>query len=148
MDALPKFESLPSPMTKPAHICLSELMRLVYFLKWVDPHLVNRRKLALVEPHQDPYDILIAEIILPRTIDLFLTYITDLITLVCRTNPRTLASKSTFTVEEILEYDTMDELLEAIIDKRVTGLAYSGMNKLLSEINTRWGFDLFPDEKS
>lgn len=93
------------------------------------------------------YANLIAEMLWCRGVDNFLTYIAQLLGLIFRTRPETLKSSKTVTMETILEFRSMDELVNHLADKRVYHLAYQGMRDLCATLRQELGFDLFPVEE-
>lgn len=90
------------------------------------------------------YANLIAEMLWCRGVDNFLTYVSQLLGLVFRTRPETLKSSKTETLEIILEFRSMEELVNHLADKRVYDLAFRGMRKLRAALLRELDFDLFP----
>ena len=76
-------------------------------------------------------------------VDNFLTYISDLLTLIYKTKPEALRSSHTMKTEEILRYKSMSDLVAALAERRVYGLAYKGMADLNEELYRTLGFQLF-----
>ena len=83
------------------------------------------------------------EVLLTRSVDNFLTYISDLITLIYKTKPETLRSGETEKLEFILQFHTMDDLVAAIAERRVNELSYQGMRSLSEALSKRMGLTLF-----
>lgn len=82
--------------------------------------------------------------ILCRSVDNFLIYLAEILALVFRTNPETLKSGETVRLDFLLQFQSFSELVNAIVDKRVNDLSYSGMEDLSTYLSERLGFDLFP----
>ena len=90
---------------------------------------------------------LVSEMLLCRIVDNFLIYVTELMTLIFRTKPETLkSSKENVTFEFVLEHVALQDLVDAMVDRRVNELSYRGMRALSEYLGRNLGFDLFPDE--
>lgn len=92
----------------------------------------------------DQHIELVWELILCRSVDDFLLYISDVIANVFRDRPETLKSARTVRIDRILDHATMEDLVVALADKRVAELAYLGMRDLAKELRDELAFDLFP----
>jgi hypothetical protein len=74
---------------------------------------------------------LFVEMLLTRIVDNFQKYVTDLIREVLKKQPATLASSTkSLSLEEVLKFERMEDLLSDVIDKRVNGLSYQGFNAI------------------
>lgn len=93
------------------------------------------------------YDRLTWELILCRSVDGFLAYVSDVLALVFQNRPETMKSAEMIRLDLILENDTMDELIGVLADKRVNDLAYKGMRELSSHLSDRLGLQLFGSQK-
>lgn len=80
-------------------------------------------------------------------VDNFLTYMAELLSLIFRTKPEALRSGQMMEVKDILQYQTMTELVDAIADRRVNQLAYRGLKELHEEASRTLGFPLFENAK-
>ena len=90
---------------------------------------------------------LLEESTLARGVENFLTYIADLLSIVFKTRPEMLRSREqTVDIEFVLEHDSMDGLIDALADRRVERLAYSGVRDLADYLHDSLGFDLFTSE--
>jgi hypothetical protein len=89
---------------------------------------------------------LILQTMLCRNVDNFLTYLSQLLSLIFRTKPETLRSNEQIKVDFALQYSTMDDLVDAIAEKKVTDLSYAGMRQLSDYLRDRLGLELFTDE--
>jgi hypothetical protein len=79
-----------------------------------------------------------------RAVDDFLTYLSDLVSLIFKTRPETLSSsEQQVPIAKILQYGTKDELIAALTEERVNALAYQGMTQLDADLKKRLKFDLF-----
>ena len=90
------------------------------------------------------YAPLVAEMLWCRGVDNFLTYVGQLLGLVFCTRPETLRSSKTETLEAILRFKSMEELVDHIAEKRVYDLTSKGMRALRGTLLRELGFDLFP----
>jgi len=94
------------------------------------------------------YATLVAEMLWCRGVDNFLTYVAQLIGLVFRTRPETLRSSKTETLETMLKFKSMEELVDYVAEKRVYDLTFRGMRDLRGTLLRELDFDLFPvDER-
>jgi hypothetical protein len=86
---------------------------------------------------------LLMELLLCRAVDNFLTYLSEILALIYRSRPEMLRSNETIRLEVILEYETMDDLITFLVEKRVNDLSYQGIQKLADYLSNKLGFDLF-----
>ncbi len=91
---------------------------------------------------------LFLQMMLCRAVDNFLTYISELLSLIFGTRPEMLKSNETARLEMILQFKTMEDLVGALVERRVTDLAYQGMRDVSKDLSKRIGFELFlnPEE--
>ena len=80
-------------------------------------------------------------------VDFFLTYLSALLTEAHRTRPEMLKSSESVTFEEILEHQTMDELIMSLIEQKVTKLSFKGMETLAKDVEKTTRFRLFPQQE-
>lgn len=73
----------------------------------------------------------------------FSTYITDLIKEIYQKNNAILNSKSTVTYREVLRFSRIRDLIDYMIEKRVSDLSYQSIEDLNSEMKDKISFDLF-----
>jgi hypothetical protein len=90
---------------------------------------------------------LILQTMVCRGVDNFLTYISQLLSLIFRSKPETLRSNDQIRVDFALQHTTMNDLVDALAEKKVTDLSYSGMRQLADYIG-RLGLELFADESA
>jgi hypothetical protein len=73
------------------------------------------------------------EMFMARLIDNFQVYLVDLVRLVLHAKPAMLSTRQqTLTLEELLKYDRIEELVHDIIERRVNALTYEGFLELQS----------------
>ncbi|HEX2096032.1 MAG TPA: hypothetical protein VHF50_01535 [Solirubrobacterales bacterium] len=87
------------------------------------------------------------EVLLTRGVDSYLTYVSELLSLIFRERPETLRSKEKVSIDFVLSFDAMEELQEAIAERRVERLAYRGMAELAEWMEETMGFALVSDRK-
>jgi hypothetical protein len=93
----------------------------------------------------DPFRRLFGEVLISRAVDSYLTYISELLSLVFRERPETLRSKEQIGVDFVLGFDSIEELQGAIAERRVERLAYRGMAELADWVKDSMGFTLVTD---
>jgi hypothetical protein len=81
---------------------------------------------ALREHHRGMF----LEMMLSRATENFLTYVTELLTLVFRTRPETLRTSETVRLDAILKHVNMEDLIHELAERRVNQLSYQGMRDL------------------
>jgi len=102
-----------------------------------DSQIVERQARRLAMP--------ILEMIFSRAVENFLTFASELMAAIYTTRPTTLRTSETITVEEVLSYGTMDDLIQLLTERKVERLSYKGMQDLRNYLNEKLNFDLFPD---
>ena len=76
-------------------------------------------------------------------VDNYLAYLSDVMSLIFKTNPNTLKSGEQVSTEFILGFDSLEELVDALAEKRVDSLSYQGLDDLCNYFDERLGFKLF-----
>ncbi len=89
---------------------------------------------------------LIAEVMLCRHVDNFLTYVVELLALIYERRPEMLRSGEQVSVDFVLQYDSMEAVRRAMAERRVDRLAYLGMRDLAKTIREQHGFDLLSEK--
>lgn len=93
------------------------------------------------------YTPVLNEMVLCRTVDRYVTYISHLLTLIFRAKPRALNPSSTIKMSMLFEYSTIEELIAAVIDQRVHELSYKGVADLSKFLEDNLGFPLFEEHE-
>src|SRR5271163_3366610 len=96
------------------------------------------------DEHQDNLEVL-NHMTFCAVVDNYLAYVSDLLTLIFKAKPESLKSSQTMEIEDILQYASMDELVNHIADRKVNQLAYKGMEDLDRELKKSLGLTLFDD---
>lgn len=91
---------------------------------------------------------LLTEMALCRVVDNFLTYLTDVLSLILASRPEILRSGDQVRLDFVLAQPTRAALIKAIVDRQVNQLSYQGMRDLTSYLSTRLRFKLFPNDVS
>lgn len=81
---------------------------------------------------------LFREIVLCRSIDNFLAYISNLLIVMHRSKHELLRSDEKISYQDILAAETREELIDMLIERRVINLGYKGFVELNDELNKRF----------
>jgi hypothetical protein len=106
----------------------------------IDQDMVNQTKLAQLR--------LLDELIVTRAVDMFGIYLSEMLQLVFQQEPRILRSAAQMRVDEILAYDSMDDLVREITRRRVDDLARKGFFSILVFIKDTLGVEIKLPEKT
>lgn len=87
---------------------------------------------------------LVFEMTLTRSVDNYLSYVSEVLGLVFHTRPETLRSREQVRLDFVLQHSSMDDLVEALAERRVERLSYQGMDALAKDVEETLGFSLFP----
>jgi hypothetical protein len=120
-----------------------EIQRLLSFMHFLADQIPDGEAPVKLAPHIP----LVFELAFCRSIDIFLMYVSELLTSVFEYQPKMLMSSEKVTLEEVLSYSTREELLSAMIEKKVQGLSFKGMKDLHEDLHIKIGFDLFPNQE-
>ncbi|MGO9096220.1 MAG: hypothetical protein ACLQGV_13475 [Bryobacteraceae bacterium] len=80
-----------------------------------------------------------------RGVDSFLVYISDLLSTIFRTRPEILKSKETVTLDFLIEHLAAEDLILALVEKKVNALAYLGMKDVAEFFQKKLALPLFTD---
>jgi hypothetical protein len=93
-----------------------------------------------------------------RGVDNYLTYLADLLALLFENRPETMRAKlnepsrqeqpESIPLDTVLQYSTMEDLVDALAERRVTELSHRGMHSLASYLRDKLGFELVPDAET
>jgi hypothetical protein len=110
-----------------------------------DPtELLQLRNEGLYRPNGRFNSQYFCEMTLCRTVDSYLTYLADLLTNVFSARPEMLkSSKETVTLQFVLDHHAADDLLSAIVERKVNQLSYQGMRDLAEFFQKKLGIPLF-----
>jgi hypothetical protein len=87
------------------------------------------------------------ETVLCRLVDAFHIYLADVIRLALKHEPRLLRSNTVLKAEEILDYNSLDEIVEHLITKKVDELAYGGFHAVVQYVRKGMGAAMtLPDD--
>jgi hypothetical protein len=116
----------------------------------------DRRRIAFEEALRRPHrrrewfaanQDLVVELLVVRVVDGFLTYLAETIAAVFRTRPETLRSGESVRVDEVLQFDTMEELIEFLAERRVNSLTYKSLADLSDYLGRELGFEMFASDE-
>jgi hypothetical protein len=104
------------------------------------------------------YRHLVLEMGYVRAVDNYLMFLSDLLALLYAERPETLrvvprdarrgATGESVPIETIFEHSTMEELVDSLVERRVTDLSFKGLRALSDYLADRLGFSLFEDDES
>lgn len=108
----------------------------------------SRKSLAIMRWQRNStallsYIDLLNEMWLIKTVESYLSYIAGLLTLVFKSKPETLRSAELVSYEFVLQYQSMEELVSALAEKKVEKLSYAGMRELSDFYETKLSLRLF-----
>ncbi len=83
-----------------------------------------------------------------RVVDNFIAYLSELTAAVYHKQPNLLKSEQTITAEFVLQYETMEEFVAALAEKRVQDLLYKSVKELAKTLSKAWNIELFEDEQA
>jgi len=158
----------PMACSEPAYMYWKETKRLMNFLKVVIHNaslvgeafqnlgsqgivsspviLVAAAEISARKGMLTPYEGLLFEMALCRSVDNYLNYLSELLALIFKTRPQALkASQQSVPLETILAHSDYGELLGAITEERVIGLSMKGLGDLNAYLEKQLGFPLFDD---
>jgi len=93
------------------------------------------------------YNEVAHEMWLCRCVDNYLCYISDLLALIFTSKPETLRSNETVTTEELLRHSRIEDVIQALAEKKVNQLSYKGLPELFKHLQDKLGFQLFQNEE-
>ncbi len=81
-----------------------------------------------------------------RIVDNFLTCVSQTVAAIFVAKPETMRTTEQVSIEFVLSYRSMDDLVQALAEERVNRLAYKGMKELHADLEKRLGLTLFPEQ--
>ncbi|MBL8691214.1 MAG: hypothetical protein JNL04_19060 [Rhodospirillaceae bacterium] len=84
--------------------------------------------------------------VLSRLVDSYLAYIAELTVMLAVNNPRALGPEEGVPLALLVEHDSVDEVIDALVRDRVFQLASSGLDAVERWIGDRFGFALFAED--
>ncbi|MFG4003412.1 hypothetical protein [Flavobacterium aquidurense] len=93
------------------------------------------------------YEIHLSSMVYVNTIDNFSTYLKDILSEVVFAKPQILKSQESEKLDFILEYESMDDLINAIASKKLEELFYKGIEDIGKFFKSRLGIDIFKTDK-
>jgi hypothetical protein len=84
--------------------------------------------------------------VLGRAVDSYLAYLAELAVLLAVNNPRALGPGEGVPLELLVEHDSVDEVVDALVRDRVFGLAASGLGALERWVADRFGLALYVED--
>lgn len=93
------------------------------------------------------YEIHLSSMIYVNTVDSFITYFKDILSEVVLAKPQVLKSQDSEKLDFILEHESMDDLINAIANKKIEELFYKGIEDIEKFFKSRLGIDIFKTDK-
>jgi len=93
------------------------------------------------------YEIHLSSMIYVNTIDNFNTYFKDILSEVVLAKPQILKSQESEKLDFILEYESMDDLINAIANKKIEELFYKGIEDIEKFFKSRLKIDIFKTDE-
>lgn len=100
-----------------------------------------------IEESQRTFYEVLTSLLLTRSVDGYLTYLARTLTALFILRPEMLRSKKQVSLEFILQFNSMPDLVRAIADDEVDQLARKGFAELSKEIERRTGLSLFMESQ-
>jgi hypothetical protein len=91
------------------------------------------------------YDRVGFDLVTARILDLYLNYISDLLTLIFKKHKYMMKSSKSMKYEEILEHEDMPSLIATLAERTVNELSYQGFEALTKKLKEDFGLELVPD---
>jgi hypothetical protein len=85
---------------------------------------------------------LVTEVVVTRTVDSYLAYLMGLLTEIAVQRPEVLWSSAQVTLEFIVQFSTIEDLVRALAERRIDRLACAGAAKLAQFFDARLGLPL------
>ena len=139
-------------LTTAAQAFVAEHSRLLDFSEFLLSAVLDRCKTAenavsALVRFKNEHERLLRELVITRTVDNFLCYISDLLALIYSIKPQMLRSAEQERLDFILQFTDMNQLRSAIAEKRVERLAYLGVRELSEYTEEHMSFRLFESEE-
>ena len=81
-----------------------------------------------------------------RSVDNFLSFVSELVQLAMRKRPAMLRSTETVTIEEVMNFSSFPNLVSYLIDRTLNRLAYKSIEEVEKFIRERTNVELFSDD--
>lgn len=89
------------------------------------------------------YESPLSSMVYVRAIDNFITYFKEILAEIVQTKPQVLKSQESEKLDFILDYDSMEDLVNAIATKKIEELFYKGIEDIEKFFKNRLGIDIF-----
>ncbi len=128
---------------------------LAEFFKEEEPNIASEALIKFLKSEQadgifkvETYELYFGQMAYSRIVDNALCYFKDILSEVVRKEPRILkSSKEHETYDFILSFETIDELIIALSDKKIKELFYKGIEDIKKFFQSRLGIDIFENEQ-
>ncbi|WP_435134256.1 hypothetical protein [Formosa sp. A9] len=89
------------------------------------------------------YEDIFGQMAYSRLVDSCLCYFKEVLSEIVRINPKILKSRDTEPLDYILSFDNMDDLIEDLVEKKISQLFYGGVNDIEKYFKSRLNIELF-----
>lgn len=93
------------------------------------------------------YEIHLSSMMYVNTIDSFTVYFKEILSEVVLTKPQILKSQESEKLDFVLEYESMNDLINAIANKKIEELFYKGIEDIEKFFKNRLGIDIFKTDE-
>lgn len=92
------------------------------------------------------YDQVGFDMLVARIIDLYMCYISELLTSILSKNKKMLKSSKTIKFDEIIDHDDINSLIGVIVEKVILDLSFKGFKELSDTVQKDYGLSLISDD--
>jgi hypothetical protein len=122
-----------------------DMVEIVSFLRATMANILVLKKQGV---EHDPAAMahITVEMCLGRAVDSCLTYISNVLQLIYRCQPGTMKSKEKIEIDWALQFDSIEELIYALAERKVHELSYRSLTDLDDYLMTQHGISLFSEK--
>ena len=92
------------------------------------------------------YQSQLSSMVYVKTVDNLITYFKEILSEIVISKPQVLKSQETEKLDFILDYDSMNDLVNAIANKKIEELFYKGIDDIEKFFKSRLGVDIFKSD--
>lgn len=118
-------------------------------IRFANDAINSDRGESIFLPDDDPGDEfarLTNEMIYCKIVNIFLIYLSDISIEIVKSNPKIISSSDTMKIEEIVKHNSIDEIVQSVIERKINDLSYAGVSEISNYMSNRFGVNLFIDE--
>jgi hypothetical protein len=103
---------------------------------------LRSQKEAVAQQQLEENRPLFNQMLLSRSVDNFLTFLADLLFQVFKAKPQLLRSNEAEKLDFVLQFSDMEQLIDALVEKKVIELSHKSLTELQKYFDTRLGVEL------